>query len=67
MREEAVVEADLDVAGVLLGDPMDGALDLAAVRGVAAAGSGIVGAGDFDDVARSVLLAAGAGHEVAPA
>ena len=67
MREEAVVEADLDVAGVFFGDPMDGALDLAAVRGIAAAGGGIVGTGDFGDVAGGVLLAAGAGHEVAPA
>ena len=67
MREEAVVEADLDVTGVLFRNPMDGALDLAAVRGVAAAGGGIVGAGDFGDVASGVLLAAGTGHEVTPA
>ena len=62
--EQAVVEADLGVEGVLGGDPVQGALDLAAVGGVAALGGGIVGAAELGDVAVGVLDDVGAGDEV---
>ena len=49
--EETVEEAHLGVDGVLRTDPVDGALHLAAVGGVAAARGGVVGAVDAGDVA----------------
>ena len=67
MREEAVVEADFDIAGLRFRHPVDRALDLTSVRSVAATRGGIVGAPDFDDLAGGVLDATGAGDEVTPA
>jgi len=62
--EEAVEEAHLGVDGVGCGDPVDGAFDLAAVGGVAAAGGGVVGAVDAGDAAVGVFLDAVGGDEV---
>src|SRR5262249_3447659 len=58
--EEVVVQPHLGVDRVGGGDPVDGALDLAAVGAVAASGGGVVGAGDFGHLAGVVLHHAGA-------
>ena len=46
---------------------MNGALDLASIGRVAAAGGGIVGAAHFDHLALGILGAPRAAHEVGPA
>ena len=53
--EQVVIEADLGVDGVARRDPVKRRLDLAPVRSIAAAGVGIVGAVELDDVAAVVL------------
>ena len=49
--EKRFVEPHFGVYRVIGRDPVNGGLDLAAIGSVSAAGGGIVGAVDFDDVA----------------
>ncbi len=65
--EEVVVQTDLRVDGGVGVHPVDGgALDLAAVGGIAALGLRVVLRQDLDHVAGLVLHAAGAADEVGP-
>ena len=67
MREESVIEANLDIAGVSFGDPVNGAFYFAAVRRVAALGRRVISAMHFSDIARGVFNAVRALNIIAPA
>ncbi len=58
-----IVEPHLGLHRMGGGHPMQGALDLAPVRRVAAPGFGVVGRADFDHIARRVLDDVRAGDE----
>ena len=64
LGEQLVVQAHLGVDAVGSADPMDGALDLAAVGGVAVAGLQVGGAVDGSDAAVRVLVHTGALDDV---
>ena len=56
LGEQLVVQADFSIHSVVSADPVDGALDLAAIGGVAVAGLKVGGAVDGGDAAVGVLL-----------
>ena len=65
--KEIVIDSYLGVRAVVGIHPVDrGALDLAAVSGIAAAAFRIIFAEDLDDISVLVLAAAGAGDEIRP-
>ena len=63
--EEAFVERDIEVDGVIGGHPVDRRLDLAAVGGLPAGGLGVIGAQQAGDLTVGADLGLGARDEVA--
>ena len=60
-----IVQAHLSRYGMRRRDPVDGALDLAAIRCPPTSGGGIVSAAEFDDLPGSLVLHhSGAGNVV---
>ena len=62
--EEAFVERDIEVDGVIGGHPVDRRLDLAAVGGLPAGGLGVIGAQQAGDLTVGAGLDLGARDEV---